>query len=100
MDLSLFFISWAASVSLVVIITGYINTKLLATSTTTVHRIVSWVVALAVAFFGGWKDLGMFAELNTLWTAIYGIGLGLVSNGIFTIEAVQAFLLLIGARKK
>jgi len=100
MDLSLYFQTLATLVPLVVIVSGYLNTYVFKTSTSTVHQIVSWAVALIVAFAGQQLDLGFLADLNLMWTAIYGVALGLVSNGIFDIEIIKAFLALIGARKK
>ncbi len=99
-DLSIYFISWTAAISLVVIVSGYLNTKVFNTKSSQFHQIVSWAVAFIVAFFGAWKDLGMFNGLTTVWTAVYGLGLGLVSNGVFDVAFIQSLLALIGARKK
>lgn len=100
MDLSLYFQTLAALVPLVVIVSGYLNTHIFGSSSSTVHQIVSWVMALVVAFFGYFMKLGFLAELNIMWTFIYSAALGLVSNGVFDINLIQSFLELIGARKR
>ena len=98
-DLSLYFISLASAVPAVVILAGYLNTYAFKNASSTVHQIVSWGAALAVSMLGNYLNLGFLADLSLGWTLIYGAALGLVSNGVFDIALVQAFLELIKARK-
>ena len=58
-------------------------------------QVLSWILALAVCYAGWIFKLGIF-ETVTQWfvPAIYGIAVGLVSNGIFDIEFVKAILRL------
>jgi len=86
---------------LVTIITGYLNTHVpfLKTANGTIKQIVSWVVALIVVFVGQLHGVGIVAELSTLWTAITGIAVGLIANGIFDIDLVKAILTFIKANK-
>jgi hypothetical protein len=86
---------------LVTIITGYLNTHVpfLKNANGTIKQLVSWAVAILVVFVGQLKAVGMVAELNTLWTAITGVAVGLIANGIFDINLVKAILSFIKANK-
>ena len=97
-DISLFFGSLALVASLVTIVTGYINTK--TNANTTIKQITAWAVSLAVCFVGSFMHLGIFADMTIINTALNGIAIGLVSNGIFDLEFVQSLLTFIGAKKK
>jgi hypothetical protein len=58
-------------------------------------QVVSWVLAIAVCY-GGWLlKFGLFGDV-VLWyiPAVYGIAVGLISNGIFSLEFVKAILRL------
>ena len=64
-------------------------------------QLISWVVSLALVAFGKLAALGMFASLDWVDTLIYGIGIGLVTNGVFDVVFIKAFLQTIfGLRKK
>jgi hypothetical protein len=56
---------------------------------------ISWVTAIALCY-GGWLlKLGLFADITAAYVPlIYGVAIGLVSNGIFNIEFVKAILRL------
>jgi len=99
-DISNYFGSLSAMATLVVIISGYLNTHVLKTLSSTIKQIVSWAVAIALAFIGQMKGLGVVAEANTLWTIINGLAVGLVANGLFDVNLVQSILTFIGAKKK
>lgn len=96
-----YFGSLGLMASLVAIITGYLNTHVsfLKNANGTVKQIVSWVISILVVFIGQLKSVGMVAETSTLWTAITGVAVGLVANGIFDIKLVQAILSFIKANK-
>ena len=69
----------------------YINTKY--------DQVISWVVAIALAFIGWIFKLGIFEGLAWYWIIIYGAAAGLISNGIFDIPVINAILNLIPKKK-
>lgn len=97
-DISSYFGSLALLAGLATIITGYVNTHALSKASGTIKQIVSWVVAVALAFVGQAKGLGIVADTDTLFTVINGVAIGLVSNGIFDITIVQSILEFIKAK--
>lgn len=62
-------------------------------------QLQSWTVAVAIAMLGNWANIGYFESLSWGESAIAGVLAGFVSNGVFDISVVQAFLVSIGARK-
>lgn len=57
-------------------------------------RILSWAVSVVLMF--GSSLLGWGFEAYQWWMfLVSGVGVGLVSNGVFTIEQVKAFLAMI-----
>lgn len=57
------------------------------------RRILSWGLPMIIAFvFGYLLKMGFLAEETWYIVLAYGLGAGLVANGIFTIEVVKAFL--------
>ncbi len=95
LDLSVYFTSITAMAALAVLITAWINAKIVREFVflgLSSRQLVSWAVCIGLAFLGQWKALGLFADANTVWTLINGIGIGLVANGIFSIEFVQSIL--------
>lgn len=95
-DLSEYFVSLGTVASAALLLTSLI-TKNIAQSTW--KQVISWAVAIALAFVGDYFELGIFAKTDLFWTIAYGIAAGLVSNGIFDIKWVQAVLTLIGFKK-
>lgn len=87
--------------ALVTVASGYLNTHLplLKEAGATAKQITSWVVSIALVFIGQVKSVGIVAELNTLWTVINGIAVGLVANGVFDITLVQSILTFLKANK-
>lgn len=83
---------------LAVVVTIFITSKVLTSLSSTGKQILSWAVCIAIAFVGMYFDFGIFAETGPVWTAIYGIALGLFSNGVFDIGLIQAILALIGIK--
>lgn len=56
-------------------------------------QVISWVVSILLVVIGELFNLGMFASIDSWFEVIgYGIGIGLVINGIFDIDFVKAFL--------
>jgi len=96
-DLSSYFGSLAALAGLVVVITGWVNTNALNLSGWK-SQLLSWVISIALAFIGSIKGVGLFAETTVLWTVLNGIGVGLVANGMFSIDLVKSLLEFIKAK--
>jgi len=56
-------------------------------------QVISWLVPILLALvLGVWLNIGFLAE-ETIWVGLlYGLGAGLVSNGLFDIPFVKALL--------
>ena len=65
-----------------------------------VRQVISWLVPIALMVAGNLANLGFMAEFTWLMTFAYGLGAGLVSNGIFDIGVVQSLLVLLGLKEK
>ncbi len=88
-----YFYSLSAVAGLVVIIFQFINDKLLKYPlNATWTQVSTWILAVALAFLAGWRDWGIFAELNAWWTLAYGVAAGLIANGLFELSVVQSIL--------
>ena len=96
-DLSTYFANLAALAGLTVLVTGWLNTNVLKLSGWK-SQLLSWAVAIGIAFVGKWKAVGIFADTDVLWTALQGLGAGLVANGIYSVELVQSLLEFIKAK--
>jgi len=58
-----------------------------------VKQVVSWVISIAVALASNYVlNKGFLAEETFIMTALTGVGIGLVSNGIFDASFVKAIL--------
>lgn len=56
-------------------------------------QFLSWFFAVGLAFLGWWLHIGLFADITIWWhVLLYGLGLGLASNGIFKIEIILILL--------
>lgn len=63
-------------------------------------RWVSWAVAIIVSI-AGWKfNIGLFEPLTWWVSLLYGFGVGLIANGIYSSETVQLILAFFGAQIK
>jgi len=65
-----------------------------------VKQLISWVAPVAIFVAGNLLNIGFMAEFTWLMTFVYGLGAGLVSNGLFDIELVQAILAVLHLEKK
>ncbi len=93
-DLSSYFVSLAAVAAFTVVVTNVLINLL---KIPKFKQLLSWVVAIALAFLGWGLKLGIFSEMVLWWwVLIHGIGIGLIANGIFDIKVVQAILNFIG----
>jgi hypothetical protein len=98
--LSLIFdISTIAGVAaLTLIIAGYAKTWLKIEGKWA--RWVSWIVSIIISLICWALNIGLYEPLSLPVTLVYGLGVGLVANGIFTAELVQSWLQKIGAQPK
>ena len=55
-------------------------------------RLQSWVVAILLGIFGTWLNIGIFHDMDWKGGLLIGIITGLVSNGIFSIDAIKSIL--------
>lgn len=90
-----FFTSLATLAAIVTPVTGYVATHVTGNKGV---QILSWVVAMALAYAAWFMKWGAFADLSPVWAGLYGLGAGFVSNGIADIKWVQAALEAISAR--
>lgn len=93
-----YFISLAALVPLVVLISAFVNSKLKLSGF--LKQFVAWVIAVALCFVGWYFNLGMFAGIVWWVVLIYGFAVGLAANGFFDITLIQAILKALKLEKK
>lgn len=100
-DLSNYFTSLVTMAAAVMLITGWLKThvKFLSNVNGTWATVMSWVVSIALAFVGSQSAIGIFANTDAVHTVLNGIAVGLVANGIFSVEQVQSILVLLKAKK-
>lgn len=91
LDLTSYFVSLAALVPLVILLSGWLNKVIKAKGFGI--QFITWLISIALVYIGWAFKLGLFAEI-TQWyiILIYGIATGLVANGIFDIKLIQMFL--------
>jgi hypothetical protein len=77
----------------VMIAAVYALTELLkgAVSNNNLVQVFSWAVGILLSALGYWLELGMFAEFNLVFSLITGLGVSLVTNGIYDAEFIQGF---------
>lgn len=93
-----YFISLAALVPLVVLISAFINKKLNLSGF--LKQLVAWVISILLCFVGWYFNLGMFAGLVWWVVLVYGFAVGLAANGFFDIGLIQAILKGLKLEKK
>ena len=86
----------AGAAAAVLLITGWVKTAFKLEGK--FARWVSWIVAISLSFLGWLLNLGLFEPVTWVVAIIYGFGIGLVANGIFTSETVQYILSLFKAQ--
>lgn len=89
------FVSVTTLSGVVLPLTGWLRNHLLKKAD---PQQLSWAVAVALAFVGYALKLGLFAETGPVWTAIYGLAAGLISNGLADHGLIKFALRLIGAK--
>jgi hypothetical protein len=100
-DLSTMFQSWDSLIAVIQIILTLVlteiskrNIKWLNTEEKKLNlkQLASWTISISLSFVGWYQGLGIFAGTTWITTIIYGLILGLVSNGVFDISIVKSFL--------
>lgn len=66
----------------------------------TLSQIQSWVISIVIGVICAWLDFGIFDGTTTKGGVLYGVLIGLISNGIFDMSFVKTILEKIGARTK
>ena len=64
-----------------------------------VAQVQSWAVSVLIASIASYLGIGIFPNVSFLSTALYGLLVGLVANGIFEIPFTKTVLTWIKARK-
>lgn len=95
--IELYFYSLGALAGIVLPVTEFI--KRLIKSSGNWTRILSWLVAIGLSFFGWWLNLGMLEGLSVVWVVIYGIAAGLIANSVFDAVFVEMILKLFKNKK-
>lgn len=94
-----FFTSVSGLVMLTMVVTGWITSRAKSMSAT-LKQIVSWLIAIGLCFFAQAKGFGLLADADTITTALYGIGVAMVSNNFFDAGTLDNILVLLLAKKK
>ncbi len=96
------------TVTLVLVISGWINTQFNVPVDTIVLKIIklrqliAWIISLAIVFLSRYAlEVGFIMEYEQFYQVlIQGVGVGLVANGVFDISLVQTLLGIVGAFKE
>lgn len=64
----------------------------------TLAQMQSWAVAIIIGIFCAWLDFGIFDGTSTIGGVLYGVLIGLISNGIFDMNFVKKILEMISLR--
>jgi hypothetical protein len=96
-DLAPYFGSLAAVAGVVMMLSGWLKTHVIKVDGIKA-QLLTWLISIGIAFFGQWQDAGIFADNDILMTVLNGIGVGLVANGLYSIEVVQKVLELVKAK--
>ena len=64
------------------------------------RQLVSWIAPVVIFVVGNLFNFGFMSEFTWVMTIVYGLGAGLISNGIFDIAIVQALLAALNLEKK
>lgn len=85
------FATLAGIAAVTVFIAAAINTLFKITKKI-VKQLIAWGVAIVLVFLGNLLNIGFGADFPWLTTLAYGVGAGLVANGLFDINTVQVIL--------
>ena len=91
MDITQYFVSFAALVPLVVLIADFLI-RMLKIEKSALKQITAWAVSVILCLLAMWWNIGMFTDLNVVHTILYAFGAGLAANGFFDIGIIQTLL--------
>lgn len=97
-DLSVSLATFSSAAALTLVITGWLKTNLKIEGT--YARYLSWGIAIVLSLAGWFLKIGMFEGIQWYLAVVYGFGIGLISNGIFTSDTIKTILSVIGAQLK
>jgi len=81
-----------AGFAAVTVFLGSVVTSLFKITKSVWKQIVAWAVAIVLCLVGNLVNFGLLSEATLLQTLVYGLGAGLVANGIFDVSIVQLIL--------
>lgn len=90
-QLNLYFGSLAGVAALSTVLAALLNGALKVTKKF-VRQLVAWLVAIILIVGANLLNYGFAAEFSILKSILYGLGAGLVANGIFDIPFVKVLL--------
>lgn len=61
-------------------------------------QVQSWVVSVLLGVFCSWLGFGIFNGTSTMGGVLYGVLIGLISNGIFDMNLVKRILEMVKIR--
>ena len=62
-------------------------------------QIISWLIGIILGFFGWKLQIGFLSDMSWWLALIYGLGAGLIANGVFDTGLVTTILGMFGIRK-
>ena len=90
-DLSGYFATLAVLAGAALAVVQFIK-GLVKSTNSVVNHVITWIISVGFAFVGYFFQWGMFAGLDILWTAIYGVACGLVVDGLFGVSTLESVL--------
>jgi hypothetical protein len=90
-NMDVWFGTLAGFAAVTVFLSGLVN-KLFKISVSWAKQVVAWLVAILLCFIGNLINFGLLAEATWLQTLVYGLGAGLIANGIFDVAVVRLIL--------
>lgn len=99
-NLDLYLGSLAGLAALSVFVSAFFI-KLFKVIKTGLKIVISWLIPIVISVgIGNLLNIGFLADETILIAVLYGLGAGLVSNGIFDVPFVQTFLEFIALKFK
>ena len=90
-NFNVWFATLAGIAAVTVFIAAAVNTLFKITKKI-VKQLIAWLIAIVLVFAGNLLNIGFSAEFPWLTSLAYGFGAGLVANGMFDVQMVQAML--------
>lgn len=97
------FNAWVATLSSIAAAAVFLGAGVIQIFKVTVKiwkQVIVWLVSIALTALGNLFNIGFAAEFPWLTTIIYGLAAGLVANGLFDINTVQAVLTFLKLKEK